>query len=272
MHHNIKKYCYWVKIIVLVYALIGIALFSLQNYFLFHPKKINANYKYNFKDSTAEINIPFGQSDTINLVKFFTKKYPRNGIVLYYHGNMENITHYANFVTPFLKNGYEVWMEDYPGFGKSRGVITEQKLYDQALLVKKMAEAELQSDSIVVYGKSLGTGIAAYVASKSNAKKLILETPYYSIPSMFAAYAPIYPTQIMSTFKIPTYQFLENIAYPIVIFHGTNDGVIPYSNAQKLVPLLKPTDKFITVPKADHININATAIYFAAVDSLLQAN
>ena len=270
MTFNRKRIFGWIKIILLVYAIIGIALFYLQDKILFHPQKLKADYQYKFKGRFEEINIPFNETDTMNLVKFFPDSVPIKGVVIYYHGNRNNITHYANFVAPFLKSGYEVWMEDYPGFGKSTGVITEKKLYDQALQVKKLADAKYSGDSIIIYGKSLGTGIAASVAARSKNKILILETPYYSIPSLFSSYAFMYPNEQMSNYKIPTYLFLREVASPVIIFHGTSDGVIPYRNAKKLLSVLKTRDKFITVEGAIHNNVNANAQYFKSIDSLLK--
>ena len=270
MTFNRKKMFGWIKIILLLYASIGIVLFYLQDKILFHPKKLGADFQYKFKDRFEEINIPFNDTDTMNLIKFLPDNIPVKGVVIYFHGNMKNIAHYATFVGPFLKQGYEVWMEDYPGFGKSTGLITEQKLYEQALQVKKMADVKFHTDSIIIYGKSLGTGIAANLASRTKAKMLILETPYYSIPSMFSSYAFMYPNEQMSNYKLPTNLFLQDVACPVIIFHGTSDGVIPYRNAKKLLSVLKPTDKFITIEGASHINVNANPKYYNAIDSLLR--
>ena len=267
---NKRRIFGWIKVVLLIWASVGIALFYLQDKFLFHPQKLDAGYQFKFKGHFEEINIPFNDIDTMNLVKFLPDKIPAKGVVIYYHGNMKNVEHYATFAEPFLKLGYEVWMEDYPGFGKSTGFITEQKLYEQALQVKKMADLKFHSDSIIIYGKSLGTGIAANVASRTKAKMLILETPYYSIPSLFSSYAFMYPTEMMSNYKIPTHTFLEDVTYPIIILHGTNDGVIPYRCAKKLSAVLKPIDKFITIENATHNNLNATPEYFNAIDSLLK--
>jgi uncharacterized protein len=167
------------------------------------------------------------------------------------------------------KHGYEVWMEDYPGFGKSTGLRTEKKMYEQGLQVQNMAAAKYGSDSIIIYGKSLGTGIAAYVASASKNKRLILETPYYSIPSLFACYAPIYPTAAMSNYKIPVHEFLLDVNYPVSIFHGTKDDVIPYRNAARLKKVLKQTDEFITIEKGTHNNLNELDLFKQKLDSLL---
>jgi uncharacterized protein len=266
---NRKKIYRWLKIIVLLYSLIGITLFYLQEKFLFHPEKFSAAYVYHFKVPFEEVNIPFNNTDTINMIKFFPVDPVRRGVVLYYHGNKENIERYAKFATNFTKHGYEVWMEDYPGFGKSTGERTEIKLFEQALQIRKMAASKYAADSIIIYGKSFGTGIAAYVASETDNKRLILETPYYSIPSLFACYAPIYPTGKMSTYKIPTNFFLADVKYPISIFHGTADGVIPYRNAARLKAVLKPTDEFISIEKGTHHNLNDFDLFKQKLDSLL---
>ena len=271
----------WLKIIIILYCSIGIALYYLQEKFLFHPEKLSQAYVYDFpltgpggqdpadKVPFEELDIPFNETDTMNMIKFFPKDSIRRGVVIYFHGNKENIGRYAKFAGNFTKHGYEVWMEDYPGFGKSTGESTEKKMYQQALQIQKMAASRYGKDSIIVYGKSFGTGIAAYVASESNCRRLILETPYYSIPSLFSCYAFIYPTALMSTYKIPTYKFLQDVHYPISIFHGTDDGVIPYRCAAKLKNVLKSTDEFITIEKGTHQNLNDFDLFKRKLDSLL---
>jgi uncharacterized protein len=267
---NKKRLFNIVKYLLCCYIIIGVGLYFLQDLFLFHPTKLHSGYTYNFAAKFEEETLLDDEDDTISIVKFYPALGIKKGIVIYYHGNMENINHYASFAKPFTNNGYEVWMPDYPGFGKSTGVLTESKLYLQALYVASTVEKRISNDSIIIYGKSLGTGIASYVASSIKAKKLILETPYYSIPSMFACYAFIYPTNLLSKYKIPTYEYLQKVNYPIAIFHGTKDGIIPYSNAKRLEKYLKPTDKFITIGGADHININSTEMYFKVINLLLQ--
>jgi uncharacterized protein len=265
-----QKIFRWIKVVLFLYAAIGIALYYLQEYFLFHPVKLASDYKYSFDVPFKELNLPFNETDTINIVKFFPADTVRRGVVLYFHGNKENIGRYAKFATAFTKNGYEVWMEDYPGFGKSTGTRTEKKLYQQAMAIYQMATGKYGNDSIILYGKSFGTGIAAYVASQTKAKQLILETPYYSIPDLFSRYAFIYPTERMSTYKIPSFEYLQNVNYPVTIFHGTDDGVIPYRCAAKLKSVLKSTDEFITIEEGTHHNLATFDWYKKKLDSLLQ--
>ncbi|HMO63542.1 MAG TPA: alpha/beta fold hydrolase [Ferruginibacter sp.] len=271
MKSTTKKIIFrWVKILTLLYALTGFALYYLQDTFLFHPESISRNLPWQFDQPFEETDIVMNETDTINLVKFFPAGTVRRGVVLYFHGNKENIGRYAKFAPSFTKHDFEVWMPDYPGFGKSTGNRSEKALYQQAVQLYKMAASKYGADSIIIYGKSFGTGIATYLAAVSRARQLILETPYYSIPELFSCYAPIYPNSRMAKYKIPTHEYLAEIQYPITIFHGTSDGVIPYRSTKKLQQTLKPGDAFITIPGGTHHNLYEFEMFRQKLASLLQ--
>jgi alpha-beta hydrolase superfamily lysophospholipase len=264
-----KKIFRWTKIIVLLYCIIGIALYYLQDYFLFHPTVLDRNYRYQFDMPFKEVEIPFNKTDTLNMVQFTPVDSVRRGVVIYFHGNKENINRCAKFATNFTRHGYEVWMADYPGYGKTIGERTEKIIYQQSVQIYKMALTKYKKDSIIIYGKSLGSGIAAYLASVSDCKRLILETPYSSIPDLMSCYVFIYPTYRISNYKIPTYQYLQEIKLPITIFHGTDDRVIPYRCSKKLKEVLKSSDEFITIEKGLHNNLTDFPLYHQKLDSLL---
>ena len=247
MSINRKRIFFWVKIVVIMYCGAGITLYYMQDTFLFHPKKLESDHVFNFKTPFKEFNIPVNKTDTISMIKFFPADSIPKGLVIYFHGNMGNVEYYGPFANEFTKYGYEVWMPDYPGYGKSTGERNEKKLYDEAWLVQKLAMNSYHSNNIIIYGKSLGTGIAAYTASVSKCRQLVLETPYYSITDMFAHYAWMYPVSLMVKYKIPTGQFLEDVKAPVIIFHGTADKIIPYSCAEKLKSSMKAGDQFVTI-------------------------
>jgi alpha-beta hydrolase superfamily lysophospholipase len=259
----------WLKWLVIVYVCIGLALYFLQDYFLFHPVPLARNYLYHFNVPFKETDIAFNTTDTISMVKFFPTDSLRKGVVIYFHGNRGNINRYAKFASNFTKHGYEVWMEDYPGFGKSTGTRNEKILYRQAEQIYALAAAAFPSNNIVVYGKSFGTGIAAYLASTKQCRQLILETPYYSIADLFGCYAPVYPVKVMADYVIPSNEYLAKIKIPVTIFHGTADGVIPYRCAARLKTVLKLTDQFITIENGTHHNLNEYALFHQKLDSLL---
>lgn len=206
----------------------------------------------------------------MNIIQFTTERPGLKGVVLYFHGNRDNISRYNQAAPVFTKQGYEVWMIDYPGFGKSTGTFNEQRLYDWALTFYKLARARFSPDSIIIYGRSLGSGVAAQLASIRDCRNLLLEAPYYSMPSVFESYAPVYPFGNMIRLKLPTGQYLKNVDAPVTIFHGEEDNLIPLRNARKLEPLLKPGSEFIIIEDGGHNDLGLSPVYVTKMDSILR--
>lgn len=263
-----RRLFFWLKILLIIYAAGGIALYYFQDYIFFRPVQLDKRYEFEFDYPFREVNIPYNAESNINIIQFTSDSLPK-GVVLYFHGNRRNIEWYARFSEVFTRNGYEVWMMDYPGYGKSTGERTEKKLYEWSLLFYKLARANYSPDSIILYGKSLGSGLAAQLASVRDCKNLILETPYYNFTSLVRQYVPFYPLNRIIKYKFPTNEYLPNVTAPITIFHGTKDRLIWYSNASKLKPLLKPGDEFITLEGGGHRGLPRYSAYQLKMDSLL---
>jgi alpha-beta hydrolase superfamily lysophospholipase len=258
----------WLKVFVIIYCLVGIAAYHLQEKFLLHPKGLKPDAAFNFSTPFKEINIPVDDAAKYNLVQFLNEGQLK-GVVLYFHGNKGNIQRYAPAAKHMIKHGYEVWMIDYPGYGKSTGKFTEQIVYNQALQLYKMSRARFSPDSIIIYGRSLGSGIATQLASIRDCKRLILETPYYSFLSLAKTYLWMYPVDRMIKYKFPTNEYLAMVTAPVTIFHGTDDGVIPYKNAVRLKKILKAEDEFISIPNGAHNDLIGHAEMTLKLDSLL---
>jgi uncharacterized protein len=253
-------------VLVVTYFIGGVVLYFAQDFILFHPTPLGRNHQFRFEQVFEETNISQGKNN-LSIVKFKTSR-KRKGIVLFYHGNMENIEHYKSYPAIFLSNNYDVWMIDYPGFGKTTGKRTENIINEQAILMYDMSLKQTSSDSIIIYGKSIGTGVAAFVASERNCKHLVLETPYYSIPDLARHYLPVYPVKWMIQYSFPTHQYLLKVQSPITIFHGTKDEVIPYSHSARLKDQNKKI-KLVTIANGKHNNLTDFKEYHTAIDSLL---
>lgn len=259
------------KVLLILYVIIGFLLWQFQDRLLFHSKELPQDYQFQFSIPHKEIVLQLTETENLDIIQFKLKdSTPVKGIVLYFHGNRENINRYAMYVPNFTKHGYEVWMVDYPGYGKSIGKRKEERFYTDASAIYKLAANNVNGDRIIIYGKSLGTGVATELASRVVCKKLILETPYYSMASLAAALVVIYPAENMVNYKFPLFKFITEVKSPITIFHGTGDGVIPYKNAIRLKPLLKKTDAFVTIQKGEHNNLNDFELFHTKLDSLLR--
>jgi alpha-beta hydrolase superfamily lysophospholipase len=267
---NSKKVWKWLKIFTILYIVGGVALYFLQDYILFHPVTLKKDHTYDFPEKHKDINIPITENSNLNIVQFLSADTATKGVVLYFHGNKKNISWYAKYPPYFTKHGYEVWIIDYPGFGKSTGRFTEQTLYDWSNHIYNFARTRFSSDSIIIYGKSMGTGIATRLASLQPCKKLILETPYYDFPSVIKQHIPIYPVHWMIHYKMPTHDYMQKVTVPVTIFHGTDDAVIRYRNARKLEKFLKKGDEFVTIKGGAHNDLYNFKETIDKLDSLLK--
>ena len=103
---NKQKIVKWIKIIVVVYAIIGIALYALQDLLLFHPVVVQKDSVYQFSQPYKELFIPIDAETNINIIQFQVADAVSKGVVLYFHGNRQNIERYAPFASNFTKNNY----------------------------------------------------------------------------------------------------------------------------------------------------------------------
>ena len=254
---------------VIIYLAGGIALYFFQDKIIFHPAALPEEYQYNFPVPFREINLAVTKEKKISIIQFKVPDTLSRGVVLYFHGNMQNINRYAGFASDITRNNYEVWMIDYPGFGKSTGKRSEKIIYEDALQLYQMARARYSPDSIILYGRSIGAGVASQLASVRDCKTLILEAPYYSLGALARQYFFIYPVAAMSEYTFPVYRYFEKISIPIYIFHGTDDEVIPYKNALRLMDLKKNNVELITIKKGKHNNLRYFPVFLEKLDSIL---
>lgn len=253
--------------LIILYLTGGVVLYFLQDKILFHPKALPKNHSFSFEQAFEELNFPFGK-ENISILKFKPPN-QRKGIVLFYHGNMENAEHYKKYPVFFLRNGYELWMIDYPGFGKTTGRRSEKIIYNQALILYTLASEQTHWDSILIYGKSIGTGIASYVAANKKSRQLILESPYYGIDALAKHYFPLYPVSLMSKYSFPIHTYLKQVKVPITILHGTNDEIIPYNQSKRLKKE-NPEIQLVGIEKGKHNNLSNFSLFQSTLDSLLQ--
>jgi pimeloyl-ACP methyl ester carboxylesterase len=266
---TVKKTRKWLLIIISAYIIVGAGLYFFQEKILFHPVALAADHQYNFSGPFKEINLPLNNEKNLSIIQFTVPDSLCKGVVLYFHGNRKNIERYAPYAKIFTKNSYEVWMIDYPGFGKSTGKRSEEIMYEDAATLYHMARARFSKDSILIYGKSLGTGIASQLASVRDCKQVILETPYYSIDALMRHYAFIYPVSRMAKYHFPNYEYLKKIEAPVTFFHGTKDAIIPYKHSLKLLRENSLT-KLVTIEKGKHNNLYDSPTFQQHLDSLLQ--
>ena len=220
-----------------------------QKQFIFFPEKLPLDHEFIFSHPHKEVWFPVEQDVNINAI-YFEAEEPK-GTVIYFHGNAGSLKMWGNIAGIFLANNFNILIYDYRGYGKSGGEIDEQKFYSDAVFIYDNLKKD-GHEKIVLYGRSLGSGIAAFLASVRKPDLLILEAPYYNLKDVASRLYPFLPVSILLSYKFPTNRFLPDVKCKIVIFHGTDDEVIYSGSSKKLKKHLKKEDEIYFIEGAHH--------------------
>ena len=197
-----------------------------------------------------EINIPF-EGELVNGLKFSAAE-PK-GAILFFHGNFGDVSGWGAYGADFAALGYDFYIFDYPGYGKSDGKITsQQQLFASADAMSRYVLAQHSPRKLAMIGYSIGSGIAAQQAAKWDAARLILLAPYFSFERLAHEKAPFVP-KFLIRYKIPTAEFLQAArGTQITLIHGSADELIPVQHSNDLAGSLKTGDLFYEIPDARH--------------------
>lgn len=260
---------FFVGLIVAAYG----ALYLFQDYLIFQSIPLEKAHRYDDFVAYDEhfITVPNGDSpaDTLNAL-WFKPDSASKGLILYFHGNRGNLQRWGHYAKDFTAHGYEVLMIDYRGYGKSTGKPTEEALYRDARSVYDWCVAHGLHGRLILYGRSLGSAVASRLAGEVNHDLLILETPFDELRGAIRPYAgPLIPLLPLH-YTFSNTEHLRTARSRVVIFHGTQDNIVPMSSAERLKPLLATPADFIVVPGGGHRNLSAFPQYQDGLKALLE--
>jgi len=236
-------------VLLMIYGFICISVYIFQEKLLFFPEKLSDDYTFQFYSDFTEQNIKSTSGNILNGLLFTADS--AKGLVVYFHGNGGSLERWGTVSEEIVPRHYELLIIDYPGYGKSKGKMSEENLYADAQSVYDFAKTKFGEDKITVYGRSIGTGIAAHLASENSPHRLILEAPYYSMNDLSSRLYPFLPSFILR-YPLRTDLFLPKVKCPVTVFHGSDDEIIYEGSSEKLKPLLKHDDKVFIIAGGHH--------------------
>ncbi len=266
---KLKKPLIILFVLANLYAILCGGLYFFQDNLLFHPRQLAQDYNFQFEHPAEEVWIDVDNDTRLHGLHF---KVPNEkGVLLYYHGNAGSLARWGEIVQYLIDLNYSVIIMDYRQYGKSSGKLTEEALYEDSLLWYAFAKAQYPTTPISIYGRSLGTTFATYVASQEKVERLILETPFYSIRDEAYARFPILPIDKLLKYKFPTHAFINSVEAPIEIFHGTDDNVVNYDHGKRLFETINSQKKeFTTIPNGGHNDLITFAAYRDRINTILE--
>ena len=248
------------------YFILTTVLYLFQDKVIFQADKLSADYEFEFNQEFAEITIVPRIGHEISSLIFSVDNAKRKGTVIYFHGNADNMQRWGEYAEDFTDLGYAVLMIDYSGYGKSWGAPSEEVLFQDAEDAWQWAQHHLPSKEFIIYGRSLGAVVASQLASQHQPKQLVLETPFYQLVQGRLRW--LFPFGLK--YQFANHKYLADVKCPITIIQGTNDWIVSYKSAEKLKPLLKPADNFITIEGGGHKDLREFKSYHMALARVLK--
>jgi pimeloyl-ACP methyl ester carboxylesterase len=260
----------YLLILIIVVATISIFLYFFQERFLFHPEKLPKDFVFQYENQQVEeYNLELQDGAVINGLHF--KSENPKGVVYYLKGNSKSIKGWGKFAVDFTLHNYDVIMIDYRGFGKSTGKLSQESMKRDALYVYDRIKEKVKEHRIIIYGRSLGTGLATKVASVNNPKALILACPYFSMSKNAKRYLPLIPLGLVMRYRMPTYKWIKYVKCPIRIIHGTKDRVIRFNSSLRLSQLKPDSTKLYPIIGGGHKDLHNFESYHRALGEILNA-
>lgn len=276
----------WLKTIFLWLAMAGILAYAgiigflmlNQKSMIFHPegRQVAASAA---KFSLHEQRVSYPSTDGVKLTAWIVPAKPVNEVngmwMLICHGNLGNIGfgRRPEFYAYTRDTGVNLFAFDYRGYGESSGSPDEQGLYADAqasydYLTKTL---HIAPDHIIIFGHSLGSGVAIELASKVPAAALVIEGAYTSVAQRGQELYPLLPIALVSTQRFPSIDRIGAITMPKLFLHSPEDSIIPYAHGQRLYAAARGAKRFVDV-KGGHENAFRVdkAKYYGAIAEMLR--
>ena len=208
--------------------------------------------------TTAEV-VEIPTSDNGRIRGWYAEPAPGKPVIVYYKGNSDSFSTEHVRYEQFVADGFGFLAFDYRGFPASPGVLNQDNVLKDAIAAFAFAQAK--GFPLVIWGRSLGSGPASYVASQRDADALLLETPFDSAVSVARDRYGFFPVDILMQDQYPVDRWILEVEEPVLVAHGTADQTIGYSHGQRVYELAPNKEEFWTVDGAGHSDLWAAGIW-----------
>jgi fermentation-respiration switch protein FrsA (DUF1100 family) len=196
-------------------------------------------------------------ADDVRLVTWQAAPEPGRPTVLYFHGNAGGLANRAGRFARYRALGYGLFAVSYRGYGGSGGHPSESvNISDAVLAYEALRQRGIKPDDIVVYGESLGSGVAVALAAQRKVGTIVLDAPYTSILDIAAGQYPYLPVRTLLTDRYESDKLIRQVTAPVLILHGARDIIIPVEMGRSLHALANEPKRLVVFPLGGHVNLD----------------
>lgn len=217
------------------YAGIGAFLFGVQASLVYYPHIGREIIATPAERGLAYEPVALRTDDGVALSAWWVPAPAQRGVVLFLHGNAGNISHRIDYLAMFRALGYSTLIVDYRGYGTSGGEPSEEGTYTDAEACWTWLRARGAAPrDIVVFGESLGGGVATWIAERHAPRALVLASTFTSIPDLGESMYPYLPVRLLARIRYESLARLPRIAAPVLVMHSREDEIVPFAHAERL--------------------------------------
>ncbi|MBT3046699.1 MAG: alpha/beta hydrolase [Candidatus Thiodiazotropha sp.] len=198
-------------------------------------------------------NVTLVTEDRVKLDGWYIPHQAPRATLLFFHGNAGNISHRLESIALFNSLGLSVLAIDYRGYGRSEGRPSEKGIYRDAETAWRYLREErgIPGHQILLFGRSLGGAVAAYLAAKQTALGVVLESTFTSVPDMAAELYPWLPVRWLTRYHYDSVERMAAIRIPVMIIHSRDDEIIPFDHGRMLYDRAAEPKRFLEL-SGDH--------------------
>jgi len=276
MFARVKRMVLHVLIAVVgVYVLLTALLFLFQGSLVYRPTRQLAATPDQHERPMDYEDVSLTTSDGVKLHGWFVPADRARGTVLMFHGNGGNVSHRLETIAIFHELGCNAMIIDYRGYGLSEGSPGEQGTYrDAEAAWSHLTEMrKIDPNRIVIFGRSLGGAVAAWLAARKTPAGLILESTFTSVPDRAAELYRYLPVRFLARIKYNTLGLMDKLQCPLLVIHSPQDQIIPYHHGQKLFAAAREPKRFQEISGGHNDGfMRSGSVYTGCLDGFLQAS
>ncbi len=258
----------WLKLAGCVALGFPILVYFFQERLIFFPQPLTADpVKANPQAAIEEVNLVTPDQVRLRgwLVKASRTPAP---ILIYFGGNAEEVSWLASTAGQY--SGWSLLLFNYRGYGGSEGKPGEAELFADALQIYDYAVRRAEGGRVAVMGRSLGSGVAVYLATQRPVPGVILVSPYDSVESVAKAIYPYLPIGLMLKHRFDSISRAPGIKAPLLCLVASDDRVIPRPHSERLYAAWGGTKQWREIGPADHDSLAGEPDYWRAIETFLQ--
>lgn len=241
------------------YFLIIILLYIIQTRMIFFPGKLARNYKFKTSAGSTEVFLQTGDGETINGI---FRRAPGKDVILYFHGNAGDLSGWHFVAEDFSQTDHSTLIIDYRGYGKSTGSISEKGFYEDAEAAYQfLLKEDFHDENIIIYGRSIGCGVAVELARRHVVKGLVLESAFTSLTDLADEKLPFFFPSVYLRFSFNNLKKINMVRSPVIFIHGSTDSLIPSAHCKELYKRFTGKKKLILIEGGSHNDLNAFPEY-----------